>query len=143
MIDFELHKATFDDFEELLHIRIAAMRESLENVGRFDPERARNRLLNDFEPENTKCIIWQKTIIGFFIVSLEDEEIILKHLYVTPDFQNLGIGTTVLGDIIEQGKKEKRSIRLLALKKSRANRFYQKNGFRYVKSTEYDNVYSV
>ena len=32
------------DFEDLLALRIAAMRESLERLGRFDPERARSRL---------------------------------------------------------------------------------------------------
>ena len=31
------------DFEDLLALRIAAMRESLERLGRFDPERARSR----------------------------------------------------------------------------------------------------
>jgi hypothetical protein len=32
------------DFEALLALRMAAMRESLEKVGRFDPQRARERL---------------------------------------------------------------------------------------------------
>jgi hypothetical protein len=31
------------DFDSLVALRIAAMRESLERVGRFDPERARER----------------------------------------------------------------------------------------------------
>lgn len=140
-IDFELHEATIDDFEELVNIRIAAMRESLENIGRFDALRARSRLLNDFKPENTKCIVYQNTIIGFIIVRLENEKIILNHLYVKPEFQNTGIGSSILGDVIERGEKEGRDIRLITLKRSRANEFYLKNGFKFVGSTEYDNVY--
>ncbi|HEY1049927.1 MAG TPA: hypothetical protein VGE39_09240 [Prosthecobacter sp.] len=34
---------TIDDFEELAALRIAAMRPSLEHLGRFDPARARER----------------------------------------------------------------------------------------------------
>ncbi len=35
---------TAANFDELVAIRITAMRDSLERVGRFDPERARERL---------------------------------------------------------------------------------------------------
>jgi len=35
---------TLADFDELAALRIAAMRESFESVGRFDPERSRERL---------------------------------------------------------------------------------------------------
>lgn len=39
------------DFEELVDFRMAAMRESLERVGRFDPTRARERLRSTFLTE--------------------------------------------------------------------------------------------
>ncbi|MCP4340639.1 MAG: GNAT family N-acetyltransferase [Desulfobulbaceae bacterium] len=117
------------------------MRESLKKIGRFDPVRARNRLIKDFETNQTKCYFFGKTIIGFIITKVENEEIILKHLYVDPKFQNMGIGKSILSRIIKQGKEEKRTIRLITLKESRANSFYLKNGFKHVDSIEYDNVY--
>lgn len=140
-INIELHQAKAEDFEELVNIRIAAMRESLEKVGRFDPDRARSRLLKDFEINFTKCFLYGITIVGFMIVKVENEEIILKHLYIDPRFQNMGIGKYVIGRVIRQGEEEKRTIRLITLKESRANRFYVKNGFEQVDSIEYDNVY--
>ena len=42
------------DFEALLSLRIAAMRESLERIGRFDPERARQRLRATFDARCTR-----------------------------------------------------------------------------------------
>ena len=45
------------DFDELASLRIAAMRESLERVGRFDPERARERLRATFDPMHTHGIV--------------------------------------------------------------------------------------
>jgi len=140
-LEFDLRNARPDDLEELVQLRIAAMRESLERVGRFNPQRARDRLLKDFAPENTRCIVARGAIIGFVIVALHNEELVLKHLYIHPEFQDAGVGTSILRDIIEQGKTQRRDIRLITLKQSRANGFYLRNGFRQIDSTEFDNVY--
>jgi len=43
-----------DDFEALVALRIEAMRESLERIGRFDRTRARERFLNGFSPTHTR-----------------------------------------------------------------------------------------
>jgi hypothetical protein len=40
-----LTPAHAEDFEALLALRVTAMRESLERIGRFDPGRARARFL--------------------------------------------------------------------------------------------------
>ena len=53
------------DFEDLLALRIAAMRESLERLGRFDPERARSRLQATFRPEYTWAIELEGKRVGF------------------------------------------------------------------------------
>ena len=140
-IDIELQGAKAEDLEELVRIRLAAMRESLEKIGRFDAARARARLTQDFRTKNTKCFIYKTKIIAFIISKQENEDIVVSHLYVLPEFQNRGIGKFVLDKIITQGKKEQRNIRLLALKESRANNFYVKNGFKYHSSIEFDNIY--
>jgi ribosomal protein S18 acetylase RimI-like enzyme len=140
-ISIELRQATREDLEELVTIRIAAMRLSLEKVGRFDPQRARARLIQDFQPENTRCLVFENRTIGFVIRMLDREEIALKHLYVLPDFQNRGVGKSVLDQIIAEAKRERRNIRLITLKESRANDFYLKHGFKHVGSIEFDNVY--
>jgi hypothetical protein len=44
--------AVQSDAEVLVDIHIAAMRESLERIGRFDPQRARERFLASFERGN-------------------------------------------------------------------------------------------
>jgi ribosomal protein S18 acetylase RimI-like enzyme len=140
-IDIELHEAKEEDLDQLVKIRIAAMRESLEKIGRFDATRARARLTQDFQTKYTTCLIYKTNIIGFIISKQENEEIVINHLYVLPQFQNRGIGKFVLDKIIEQGKNERRNIKLMALKESRANNFYLNNGFKYLNSIEYDNVY--
>jgi len=56
-INVELAPVAEGDFEELAGLRIAAMRESLERMGRFDPERARERLRSSFVPERTRFVV--------------------------------------------------------------------------------------
>ena len=48
--------ATTTQGESLAEIRVQAMRESLERIGRFDPQRARDRFLSSFSPECTTVI---------------------------------------------------------------------------------------
>jgi hypothetical protein len=45
LMNYEICLASDEDREFLAELRISAMKESLENVGRFDPVKARNRFL--------------------------------------------------------------------------------------------------
>ena len=136
-----MRQACASDLEALVALRIAAMRDSLERVGRFDETRARERLTRDFSPQRTTCYLHQEAIVAFAVTAREGQELVLKHLYVHPRFQQRGIGALALSRIIAEAAEEGRPIRLLALKESRANRFYLANGFRLVGSDQYDNIY--
>lgn len=58
------------DADALVAIRIAAMRESLERIGRFDPQRARARFLASFEPALCRFIEVNGVRLGFFHTAL-------------------------------------------------------------------------
>jgi hypothetical protein len=60
--------ATPDDFEALVALRIAAMRESLERIGRFDPVRARERFAAGFAAACTRHIEANGERVGFVVV---------------------------------------------------------------------------
>ena len=67
-----------EDFENLVALRIEAMRESLERIGRFDPARARERFRSGFSPEDTRYIIWEDKRVGFVVVKRRDGEFLLS-----------------------------------------------------------------
>ena len=75
------------DFEDLLALRIAAMRESLERLGRFDPERARSRLQATFRPEYTWAIELEGKRVGFYALRPDGDGLRLDHLYLHPSVQ--------------------------------------------------------
>ena len=138
--NIEVKPTSLSDFEALVAIRISSMKESLTAIGRFDPVRTRNRLLNSFSPESTFRIFYNENLCGFYSLIFDSNLYKLDHFYIAPEFQNLGIGSVVLRQIVDSLEIGS-SIKLFALKQSRANRFYQKLGFRLIGEAEFDNIY--
>jgi ribosomal protein S18 acetylase RimI-like enzyme len=132
---------TAADFEELLALRIAAMRESLERVGRFDPERARERLRQSFFPEHTAFIVLDGQRIGFSTFRPAADGFHLDHLYVHPHRQSRGVGSYVLRHLLAQADARQLPVSLGALRDSLSNRFYQRHGFVLTREDEWDNYY--
>lgn len=129
------------DLDNLVAIRIEAMRESLERVGRFDPVRARERFLSGFEAYNTHYIEVSGERVGFVVVKHHHNELLLDHLYVRPSAQGSGIGSAVLTQIFKEADAAALPIKVGALKESASNRFYARHGFQFVESREFDNYY--
>jgi GNAT superfamily N-acetyltransferase len=124
--------------EELVRIRIAAMHESLTKVGRFDPDRARERFVSGFNPEYTRFINVSGLRVGFVVVKPEASGLKLDHLYIEPQYQGRGIGGNVLQKIFATADQLGMTISVTALRDSESNSFYQKHGFVFQDETEWD-----
>ena len=137
----ELMPVEEGDFEELAELRIAAMRESFERVGRFDPERARERLRSSFTPERTRFVVLGGEKVGFLATRDCPEGLQLDHLYIHPGYQNRGIGSAVLEQVLAEAEAQGLAVLVGALKESASNRFYERHGFVLVSEGEWDNYY--
>ncbi|MDG9966989.1 GNAT family N-acetyltransferase [Achromobacter mucicolens] len=133
--------ATQADFEALLALRIDAMRDSLERLGRFDPERARERLRGTFRPECTWHIETDGDRIGFYCLRPDGEGLRLDHLYVHPCAQGRGVGGQVLRRILRDADRDRQAVTLSALRGSDSNRFYRRHGFVQTGEGEWDIEY--
>jgi ribosomal protein S18 acetylase RimI-like enzyme len=129
------------DAEGLVAIRIAAMRESLERIGRFDPQRVRDRLLANFDPACTRHVVAEGARVGFVVVRPQDDGLVLDHLYNHPSAQGRGIGCAVMADVLAVADARRLPVRVGALRESAANRFYERHGFELVERGEWDNHY--
>ncbi len=131
------------DLEALVAIRIDAMRESLERLGRFDIDRARERFTAGFDPSVTRHVVFQNERVGFVVLKPEQNVLLLDHLYVKPGAQGKGIGSLVMAQLIAQAKVLRKTIRVGALRQSRANNFYQHHGFKQIDAGEFDIYYEL
>ena len=130
-----------DDAEALVALRIEAMRESLERIGRFDPARARERFLSGFAPAFTHHILQAGVRAGFMVVKPQADGLLLDHLYVLARFQRQGIGAASLAHVFGRADASGLPLRVGALRGSDANRFYLRHGFLLVEQGEFDNYY--
>ena len=133
--------ATENDAEDLAALRVQAMRPSLEQIGRFDPQRARERFLSNFSPEYTRYILFEGVKVGFVVVRAEQDALLLDHLYIQSEHQGKGIGSMVLNDLFSVADTQKKVIRVGALRGSASNEFYVRHGFKLVETAEWDNYY--
>ena len=133
--------AVADDVDDLVAIRIAAMRDSLERLGRFDPQRARDRFIAGFDPASTSHVIVDGERVGVVVVRPDGDAWLLDHLYLLPRVQGRGIGAAVLRDVLARADASRVPVRTGALRESAANRFYERHGFVRVAQSEWDNHY--
>jgi ribosomal protein S18 acetylase RimI-like enzyme len=136
-----LRGASQADADALATLRVRAMRESLEQLGRFDAERARARFLSNFEPSFTRHIVQDGKTVGFVVVRPHDTQLLLDHLYIQPGHQGQGVGAAVLAIVFSEADGAGKDLRVGALKQSRANDFYVRHGFQPVEQGEWDNYY--
>ncbi|WP_341678459.1 GNAT family N-acetyltransferase [Niveibacterium sp. SC-1] len=129
------------DAELLASIRVEAMRESLERIGRFDLQRARERFLSGFSPAHTRYILVAGERVGFFVVRSDEGALLLEHLYIKPNHQGQGVGAAVLAEVFAQADRQACPVRVGALRESDSNRFYARHGFILVEQGEFDNYY--
>lgn len=131
------------DGDALAELRVLAMQKSLEELGRFDQKRARQRFLENFQPEKTQKILVDEELVGFYVVTEFASYFYIDHLYVDPRHQGKKIGSAVLTKIIADGRRVDKPVKLGALKGSASNRFYKSHGFIQVDEGEYDNYYEL
>jgi GNAT superfamily N-acetyltransferase len=117
------------------------MRPSLEALGRFDPERGRNRFLDTFSPEDTWKLVSEGGVAGFYVLRDMEDHLYLDHLYIAVEAQGAGVGASILEHIKTIASKRNLSLRLMALKESPANKFYLSRGFVFTGDAEFDNFY--
>jgi GNAT superfamily N-acetyltransferase len=127
--DPELRPVAPGDFEALLALRIRAMRPSLEALGRFTPERARERFAGGFAPQHMHHVLRGGERVGCVTLKPEVGALRLDHLYVEPTHQRQGLGQWVLDWACALADQRQEPLLLTALQGSDAMRLYRRNGF--------------
>lgn len=139
---FVFQQASEQDFERLVALRIETMRPSLERIGRFDSERARQRFRDSFRPGHTRLIVTNDgALAGCVALGPVDDGLRLEHFYIAPAAQGAGLGTAVLRRLLEEATKADMPVRLSVLHQSEAGRFYARHGFAIVGQDEWDVYY--
>ena len=130
------------DPARLAALRVDAMRPSLEAIGRFDPERARNRFLETYDADDTRIVRAGNDLIGVYVVRARPDHLYLDHIYIHPTHQGGGLGRGIVRSVQGRARYAGLPVRLAALRDSPANDFYLSCGFVLERVDEFDNYYA-
>jgi ribosomal protein S18 acetylase RimI-like enzyme len=124
---FSLRPATEADFEAVLALSIRAMREHLDRVGRFDPDRRRDRMRRQFDAGILRIIEQDGAIAGCIGVEAKASAVDIHSLFLDTHAQRQGLGEAVFRVILAEYPG--RAFRIEVLKQSPARRFWERQGF--------------
>lgn len=135
---YDLEPASAADFDRLFRLRIAAMRESLERIGRYDERRAFERFRSTFQPDHTRLVLVAGELAGCVAMKPDADGLLLEHFYLYPGFQGRGLGAAILTRLLAEADATGQPIRLSVLQQSDAGRFYRRFGFVETAQDEFD-----
>ena len=138
MADWELRPAREADVEQAAELRAVTLRPDLERLGRYDDDRARQRLRDGFAAEHTWVIEVEGEFAGCVALRPADDAYWLEHFYIAPHLQSQGLGSAVLAKLLERCDRELVVVRVNVLHGSPARRLYERHGFSVVTETPLD-----
>ena len=96
----------------------------------WDEEIQLNYHKKNFKPEKYQIIQEDGEDIGCISIEEQSKKFILNILEITPNYQNKGIGSKLIRNLIDKGLQEKKTIELQVLKvNQRAFTLYKSLGF--------------
>jgi ribosomal protein S18 acetylase RimI-like enzyme len=90
---------------------------------------------NSIFVDSPKDRLRQRLRVGAIAVERHDSHIQIEDLYILKEFQNQGIGTSIILDLIEEARQSFKPIRLRVLSSSPARILYERLGFVVVQTT--------
>ncbi|MFJ9410248.1 GNAT family N-acetyltransferase [Streptomyces sp. NPDC101393] len=124
-----LRPARTADIERIAELRAVVLRADLERLGRYDEHRVRQRLRDSFSARHTATLMVEGELAGCVTVRPADGGQLLEHFYLAPHHQGRGLGSAVLGTLLERADARGMTVRLQVLQGSAAQRLYERHGF--------------
>ena len=113
----------------------AVMQQYVVQTWGWDESWQRKYFQQHFTPEECQIITFQRKDVGVLSVRKQETEVFLKFIEVLPEYQNQGIGTTVLKSILEEAHDTGQAVCLQVLKVNPARSLYERQGFLITRET--------
>ena len=83
-----------------------------------------------------QVIMVDEQAAGGLHVEEDQDGIAIRMIFVLPEFQNRGIGTSVISDVLAQARLRKKRVELKVIKHNPAKNLYERLGFEVLRSSE-------
>ncbi len=131
-----IRKAYMGDSEFIFTVKKAAFREYVEQVWGWDDRYQRELHDRRFAAQDYRIIQFCGTDVGFLATSPTRDTLKVNQLYILPEYQGRGIGSTCMARILDDASLRQKPVVLQVLKvNTRGTAFYQRLGFTIVGET--------
>ncbi|HEX8250412.1 MAG TPA: GNAT family N-acetyltransferase [Pyrinomonadaceae bacterium] len=117
------------DFEFLWQLHNAALKKYITATWGWNEDWQRRNFEKNFNLREGEIIVVGEKDAGFLWISEKETEIALISIRLLPEFQNRGIGTKLIKDVLDKARAQKKPVRLQVLKINPAQNLYEKLGF--------------
>lgn len=144
-MDLYIRSVQAADYDWLLDLHHTVYRELIiDEFGYWDDDEELGLFLQAWETKNIEVIMQKDEAVGMFIVLLQQDYLWLDEIQISPQYQNQGIGSTIIARLIVRARKLNVPLRLRVLHANKgARRLYLKLGFRPVSRLEHHTVLEI
>jgi ribosomal protein S18 acetylase RimI-like enzyme len=111
------------------------MRNYVDKTWGWDEKWQRERFDEKFDPALLQIIEYDSRPIGYISVQRPGTEIFLAAIEIAPAFQNRGVGTQLISNLLNEADQSRLPLRLSVLKVNPARRLYERLGFQCIAET--------
>jgi ribosomal protein S18 acetylase RimI-like enzyme len=136
-MDFGLRQAVVADGEWLWVTKTRCLRGYIEQTyGAWDEDTQRARFDATFIASEIHIVSVDGRDAGFIAARHDPDVIQLFNLMIAPEFQNRGLGSAVLGELLAVAQSHRLPVRLQVMKVNPARRLYERMGFTVLPAEE-------
>ncbi|MBU7016826.1 MAG: GNAT family N-acetyltransferase [Theionarchaea archaeon] len=136
-LEIELRDATCKNFDFLYTLHRATLKEYVEKTWGWDEAFQKEHFMQHFNPDIQQIIVAANIDIGSISVIHENSNVFLRIIEILPAYQDRGIGTFLIEEILIRARSENKSVLLQVLKVNRrARALYEQMGFSISGETE-------
>lgn len=138
MDNLTLRPATVADAEICYRIKQQTLKTYVDKILGWDEIEQREIHKKSFTPAETTIICYNNTPIGYCELEETEDNFFLKNILLRKKYQKTGIGSFVLGELIENAEAKQKSITLQVFKtNTKAQKLYHKLGFKIYGTEEH------
>lgn len=126
---YALRRGTASDYELMWTIQRVSIGPYVDATFGWEESVQRRYFDDHFDHRKHQIILVGGVDAGFLSWERRDDHVYLGNVALLPEFQNRGVGTRVVRDVMAQAEKDGLPLRLQVLKPNPARRFYERLGF--------------
>lgn len=126
----DVRLATLEDEPALFELHRTAFKEHIERIWGWDEKWQRANFVRECASAMTSVVRLNGRTVGYLQVRHDPHRVYLQNIALHPEFQNKGMGTTLLNEVKAAAMVRKVPLELAVFRTNdSAQRFYERHGF--------------